>query len=85
MKKEEGTIQILIQMFFFSIDEEISRVVKFTKKHGKTEEDLFERKERPREWEKLEIIYQVHTKNKAHNKEYNTAKNIKGINTFGMI
>ena len=76
MKKEEGN-NSEIDPNDFSVDEEISRVLEFEKKVWKTEEDLFEWKERPREWEKLKIIYQVHTKNKVHHRAYNTAKSIK--------
>ena len=73
MKKEEGN-NSEIDPNDFSMDEEISRVVEYAKKHGKTAEDLFEWNERPREWEKLEIIYEAHTKNKAYHKAYNTEK-----------
>ena len=45
MKKEEGN-NSEIDPNDFSVDEEISRVVEYAKK---TEEDLFEWKERPRE------------------------------------
>ena len=48
MKKEEGN-NSEIDPNDFSVDEEISRVVEFAKKHEKTEEDLFEWKEWPRE------------------------------------
>ena len=84
MKKEEGN-NSEIDPNDFSMDEEISRVVEFAKIHGKTEEDLYEWKEIPREWEKLEIIYETHPKNKAYHKAYNTAKSIKGVDTFGII
>ena len=48
MKKEEGN-NSEIDPNDFSVDEEISRVVEYAQNHGKTEEDLFEWKERPRE------------------------------------
>ena len=63
MMKEEGN-NSEIDLNDFSVDKEFSRVVEFEKKHWKIEEDLFEWKERQREWENLEIIYEAHTKNK---------------------
>ena len=87
MKKEEGRgkqFRNWSKWFFSGWRDFKSRQI-CKKKHGKTEEDLFEWKERPREWEKLEIIYEAHTKNKAHQKAYNTAKSIKWVDTFGII